>query len=693
MKRIMALISTVALAAAPAGAQLFDQIVDIPGAEMIAYSIVETSTGGYITAGRFGPVGGSDIHVVNYDPNGAILWEFIFDGSGSNDVAYSVIESPSTGDFIIAGYTDAGAPIGFPDKQTFVMRLNPAGGLLWFNLYDGTMMTDLVHSPDPGPSIIETLSGELAFVANHNGLPIYTRLAPNGVVIAGAAYNIASGVPDLFDVTAAAFTDLKELPDSSIIISGSVNTIPPLATPSTRPIFIRVDPLATTVLGAAVYELTGPICAPGAPTYDDGRALDVRSDNLVYLTGKTDIGGEGIDPNTGDPIPNATHLLLIDPFQAVPPTFSARIYDPNANGCFPDTESLTPAYATLRTDPLNDNAIIGVTLLSDTMLPPPFSSASGLLIADPLLNSLGAFHYLENTENQSAIRHLSTCGYALAGGAFVASTPFPPFASDAIHLVKTDDLARNFCTQVPLWFVDIDIPAQEHPLSLSFVQVDPEVPYPIIMFTLNSSTSSCSFPTCTPFGACCTPLVAGGCIDGVSQADCIDPAIYAGVFQGNGTTCATHPCPATGACCSLAAGGCIDGITQADCTDPATFAGVYQGDGTTCATHPCPSTGACCFSCLGGTQQPCVELAPADCDGLDGVFTAIGQPCAATNCSDYCPGDVNRDGLTDLNDFIVLAGNFGLCGVGRSQGDLNCDTCVDLNDFIVLAGDFGCVRP
>ena len=262
--------------------------------------------------------------------------------------------------------------------------------------------------------------------------------------------------------------------------------------------------------------------------------------------------------------------------------------------------------------------------------------------------------------------------------------------------------------------------------------------------TFQGVGTTCTSHPCQATGACCIP---GGCVDNVTQADCIDPAIFGGtyqgdntnclthpcsntgacciafvdpngnvtytcqdnmtapscfatdpnsIYQGDGTTCATHPCPSIGigACCSpFVPGGCIDGVTFNDCIDPAILAGVYQGDGTTCATHPCPFFGACCFSCIGGVQQPCLELAPADCDALDGVFTAIGQLCATTNCPDYCPGDINRDGMTDLNDFIVLAGNFGFCGVGRAQGDLNCDTCVDLNDFIILAGDFGCIRP
>ncbi|TVQ75529.1 MAG: hypothetical protein EA380_10650 [Phycisphaeraceae bacterium] len=55
-----------------------------------------------------------------------------------------------------------------------------------------------------------------------------------------------------------------------------------------------------------------------------------------------------------------------------------------------------------------------------------------------------------------------------------------------------------------------------------------------------------------------------------------------------------------------------------------------------------------------------------------------------------CPGDINGDGIVDLDDFIILAGNFGSGpGATPQQGDLNGDGFVDLDDFIILAGNFG----
>jgi hypothetical protein len=55
----------------------------------------------------------------------------------------------------------------------------------------------------------------------------------------------------------------------------------------------------------------------------------------------------------------------------------------------------------------------------------------------------------------------------------------------------------------------------------------------------------------------------------------------------------------------------------------------------------------------------------------------------------FLNGDANRDGRVNLNDFNVLAANFGGTGKTLSQGDFTYDGRVNLDDFNVLAGKFG----
>lgn len=54
----------------------------------------------------------------------------------------------------------------------------------------------------------------------------------------------------------------------------------------------------------------------------------------------------------------------------------------------------------------------------------------------------------------------------------------------------------------------------------------------------------------------------------------------------------------------------------------------------------------------------------------------------------YVPGDYNRDGSINLDDFAVLKANFGT-GTTRQQGDTNVDGKVDLTDFGLLKENFG----
>ena len=52
-------------------------------------------------------------------------------------------------------------------------------------------------------------------------------------------------------------------------------------------------------------------------------------------------------------------------------------------------------------------------------------------------------------------------------------------------------------------------------------------------------------------------------------------------------------------------------------------------------------------------------------------------------------GDANLDGTVNLNDFNVLASNFGQTNSVWEQGDFNEDGTVNLNDFNLLAANFG----
>mgnify|MGYP006268876855 CR=1 FL=1 len=75
--------------------------------------------------------------------------------------------------------------------------------------------------------------------------------------------------------------------------------------------------------------------------------------------------------------------------------------------------------------------------------------------------------------------------------------------------------------------------------------------------------------------------------------------------------------------------------------------------------------------------------------GVDAI-SVTGRECDFTP-PPACDGDVNLDGATDVSDFFILGGNFGVTsGAVRADGDLNGDGAVDVSDFFILGGDFGC---
>jgi len=100
-----------------------------------AYSIQQTSDGGYIVAGYSGSYtyGGNDFAIYKLDSNGNKVW-FKHYGGSNNDYAYS-IQQTSDGGYITAGYTYSYTN-GSDDFAIY--RLDSNGNKVWFKHYGGT---------------------------------------------------------------------------------------------------------------------------------------------------------------------------------------------------------------------------------------------------------------------------------------------------------------------------------------------------------------------------------------------------------------------------------------------------------------------------------------------------------------------------------------------------------------------------
>ncbi len=105
-------------------------------AEDQARCVQQTSDGGYVVAGMsrsFDPVGYSDCLLVKTDASGNEVWTKNLGGSG-NEEAYSV-QQTSDGGYIVAGLTTSfGA--GFADM--YLLKTDGNGNQVWYNWFGGT---------------------------------------------------------------------------------------------------------------------------------------------------------------------------------------------------------------------------------------------------------------------------------------------------------------------------------------------------------------------------------------------------------------------------------------------------------------------------------------------------------------------------------------------------------------------------
>ncbi len=122
-----------------------------------ALSAVQTSDGGFAVAGTTGSFGaGRDFWVLRLDEDGTVVWENAYGGPGS-EVAYSLVQT-SDGGFIVAGYS---IPFGGGDADFLVLRLDEDGGVAWEKAYGGPRF-------DTALSVIQVSDGDFIAAGNTN---------------------------------------------------------------------------------------------------------------------------------------------------------------------------------------------------------------------------------------------------------------------------------------------------------------------------------------------------------------------------------------------------------------------------------------------------------------------------------------------------------------------------------------------
>jgi len=116
----------------------------------LGISLVETSDGGYALAGRtesFGQ-GDEDFWLVKTDANGNMQWNRTY-GGPDPETAYSLIET-SDGGYAMAGYVKYSGPRGF---DFWVVKTDSKGNMVWNQTYGGKdteRAYSVVETPDGG---------------------------------------------------------------------------------------------------------------------------------------------------------------------------------------------------------------------------------------------------------------------------------------------------------------------------------------------------------------------------------------------------------------------------------------------------------------------------------------------------------------------------------------------------------------
>ncbi len=148
-----------------------------------AYSIQETTDGGYVVAGytnSFG-AGSSDSWVLKLDSDGNVQWQKTYGGSG-DEYARS-IEQTTDGGYIVGGYTYSfGA--GFNDF--WVLKLDSGGNVQWQKTYGGSI-TDWANAIQQTTDGGYIMAGDTySFGAESSDFWVL-KLSPNGTMGLGCA--------------------------------------------------------------------------------------------------------------------------------------------------------------------------------------------------------------------------------------------------------------------------------------------------------------------------------------------------------------------------------------------------------------------------------------------------------------------------------------------------------------------------
>ena len=241
-----------------------------------AFSVKQTSDGGYITTGWFGYGGWNDPYGVIIKTNAQVdsEWSKNLTPVNKRSKGHEVIET-TNGDFVVAGYKSS-----FGNSDFYLTRRDANGVLLWEELYGG-------NEKEVAYSVVQTTDGGFVMVGETssygNGQEDFwlVKTDANGVMLWDKTFG---------DTLADVGFSVKQTTDGGLIIAGS--SVVPFLNPINGSIPPQSYLIKIDVNGNIQWEKKyfGDYIVPGTTNYSakDNYATDVQqtADGGYILTGR-----------------------------------------------------------------------------------------------------------------------------------------------------------------------------------------------------------------------------------------------------------------------------------------------------------------------------------------------------------------------------------------------------------------------
>jgi hypothetical protein len=195
-----------------------------------AFSIIETTNGGYIVAGYSsssdGDVstnyGNEDVWVIKLDANGNMLWQKSIGGTG-NERAYS-IQQTTNGGYIVAGYTNSNDGVvsgnhGYSEDY-WVIKLDFSGNIEWKKCFGGTQQeyaTSIQQTSDNGFIVVGQSTSNDGDLINNQGYQ-------DGWIVKLDAIGNIVWKKSLGGMADEWFTSVIQLPSGEYLVAGYTNS-------------------------------------------------------------------------------------------------------------------------------------------------------------------------------------------------------------------------------------------------------------------------------------------------------------------------------------------------------------------------------------------------------------------------------------------------------------------------------------